>query len=276
MMRKLIDQISSNGRQIIEILALVTVAIILCFVNLPDIFKKYLGEYALSSLGNFFWRIAIMRGKYIESVFLFFAVLIAIRKFNHDFIMNRKLVYHDYSYVWYWICAKILGIKSCDLVLVPIHMQFKLVIRATFSEYPLDEKEYPVDETEADIKVSMVNRGETNGEINLILEDTYTIDEKQIPKTKLGLRTIKVSRNNGNDNTRHFSPKFIDKITNVITEPKGKLNVNIYATTNPMNTKHIAKRIFGLGERGNVEHLYVFQQRKDGRRHFDNEGKKIY
>jgi len=43
-----------------------------------------------------------------------------------------------------------------------------------------------------------------------------------------------------------------------------------------MNTKHIGKRAFGLGERGNVEHLYVFQQSKDGRRRFEEKGRKIF
>ena len=275
MMRKLINNISSNERQIIEMLVLVIAVIIPCFVNLQDIFKEYLNDHPLSP-DNFIWHIAIMRGEHVESVILFFAVLIAIRKFNQGYTMNRKRLYHDYCYSWYWFCAKILGIKSCDLVLVPIHMQFKLVIRATFSEYPLDEKEYPVDDTESDIIVSIFNSEEQSREVNLILEDTYTIDEKQIPKTKSGLRTIKVSRNNGNDNAHHFSQKYIDKITNVIAELKGKPNINIFATTNLMNTKHIAKRVFGSGERGNVEHLYVFQQEKDGRRCFDNNGKKIY
>lgn len=56
----------------------------------------------------------------------------------------------------------------------------------------------------------------------------------------------------------------------------GKTIINIYATTNPLNTKHIAKRAFGLGNRGNVEHLYVFQQRKDGIRRFEEKGKKVF
>lgn len=95
--------------------------------------------------------------------------------------MNRMRVYHDYSYTWYWVCAKILGITSCDLVLVPIYMQFKLVIRATFSEYPLDGTEYPVAENESESKVSELNHKKTKGEINLVLEDTYIIEERQLP-----------------------------------------------------------------------------------------------
>lgn len=190
--------------------------------------------------------------------------------------MNRMRVYHDYSYTWYWVCAKILGITSCDLVLVPIYMQFKLVIRATFSEYPLDGTEYPVAENESESKVSELNHKKTKGEINLVLEDTYIIEERQLPKSKREHRTIKISRNSSADNSRHFSQKFIDEIIKCVRGLKGKVTINVYATTNLINTKYIAKRAFGLGERGNVKHLYVFQQSKDGRRRFEEKGKKIY
>ena len=274
-MKKPIEKISSNVRQILEIVALIIATSVPWVVNLQEIFKEYLANHPISP-DNFFWQAAFRMGKPVASVVLFFAVLIVIRKLNQGFVMNRKRVYHDYCYMWYWFCSKILGIKSCDLVLVPIHMQFKLVIRATFPEYPLDETEYPVVENEADSKVSILNQEEPAREINLILEDTYAIEERQIPKSKKGCKTIKISRNNGADNSRHFSQKYIEAIIKCVRGLKGKVLVNIYATTNPLNTKHIAKRAFGLGERGNVEHLYVFQQSKDGRRRFEEKGRKIY
>ena len=155
-------------------------------------------------------------------------------------------------------------------------MQFKLVIRATFPEYSLDESEYPVIENESESKVSELNPMEPTKEINLVLEDTYAIEERQIPKSKQDYRTIKISRGNGADGSRHFSQKYIETIIKCVRGLRGKVTVNVYATTNPLNTKHIAKRAFGLGERGNVEHLYVFQQSKNGRRRFEENGKKIF
>ena len=274
-MKKLCEKISSNGRQILEIVALIIVTSIPWVVDLQEIFKEYLANHPISP-DDFFWQVAFRMGKPVASVVLFFAVLIGIRKFNQGFVMNRKRVYHDYCYAWYWFCAKILGIKSCDLVLVPIHMQFKLVIRATFQEYPLDETDYPVVEKESDSKVSETNQEKPTREINLVLEDTYAIEARQIPKSKQGYRTIKISRNSGADNSRHFSQKYIEAIIKCVRGLKGKVSVNVYATTNPMNTKYIAKRAFGLGERGNVEHLYVFQQGKDGRRRFEEKGRKVF
>ena len=272
-MKKLCEKISSNGRQILEIIALIIATSIPWLADLQEIFKEYLTNHPISP-DDFFWQAAFRMGKPVASVILFFAVLIRIRKFNQGFVMNRKRVYHDYCYAWYWFCAKILGIKSCDLVLVPIFMQFKLIIRATFSEYPLDETEYPVEEKE--ITISELNHENLDEEINLVLEDTYIIEERQIPKSKQKYRTIKISRNNGADHSRHFSQKYIEGIINCVRGLRENASINVYATTNPLNTKHIAERAFGLGERGNIKHLYVFQQTKDGRRRFEEKGKIIF
>jgi aspartokinase len=96
-----------------------------------------------------------------------------------------------------------------------------------------------------------------------------------LPKNKRSLETIKISRNN-NDNSRHFSQQYIDAVINCVASLKNNTSVNVYATTNPMNTKYIAKRAFGSGDRGNVDHLYVFQQSKNGNRNFEMQGRKIY
>jgi len=274
-MTKLREVISSNGRQLLETVVLIIVTSIPWVVDLQEIFKEYLSNHPISP-DEFLWQVTLRSGNLVASIILVFFVLMRIRVFNQGFVMNSKRVYHDYCYAWYWFCAKILGIKSCDLVLVPIHMQFKLVIRATFPEYPLDETEYPVVENESDSSVSETNQDDSTKEINLVLEDTYVIEARQIPKSKRGYRTIKISRNSGADNSRHFSQKFIETIIKCVRGLKGKVSVNIYATTNPMNTKHIGKRAFGLGERENVEHLYVFQQSKDGRRRFEEKGRKIF
>lgn len=274
MIRHVIDKISDNERQIFEIIVLIFTACIPFWVNLKNIFNDYLNEQPLSP-DNFIWQLPIRGSKSIGAVVLILIALHFIRKFNKDYVMNSKRVYHNYPYFWYWFCAKVLGIDKCNLVLVPIHMQFKLVIRATFQDYPLDVQDYPIESDESTIKVNTLNRNASENEVNFILEDTYVISDKQIPKEKRELKTIKISRNN-NDNSRHFSQKYIDTIVNCTAELKDNANINIYATTNPMNTKYIAKRAFGSAERGNIKHLYVFQQNRDGNRNFELRGRKIF
>lgn len=179
--------------------------------------------------------------------------------------MNRGNVYHQYPYGWYWFCAKILGIQRCNLVRVPIYMLFMLVIRSTFAEYPLEESAYPVIENEPNVTTSIKNEEAGGKCVNLILEDTYTIDNQQLPDSKQGLRTVKISRNTG-DTGRHFSQIFIGAVINTVRDFDQNTVVNIFATTNPMNTKHIASRAFALADRGNIQNLFVFQQNNsDGR-----------
>jgi len=273
--KKILNFLSSNTRQVMEVVIVIIAALVPFVVDLQELFKEYLGSNPLTP-DNFIWQFAIKGRKYFASIILIFATLIAIRRVNKEYVMNNKRLYHNYSYAWYWFCAKVLGIQKCNLALVPIYTQFKLAINGTFCDYPLDETEYPVVDNEPDSKVTQTNWDNHNSEINFILEDTYVISERQIPKAKRGLKTIKVSRNNGDDHSGHFSQIFINKITNCVRGLERGSIINVFATTNPMNTVHIAKRAFGSGERGNVKHLYVFQQGNSKKRIFKEKGKKIF
>ena len=54
------------------------------------------------------------------------------------------------------------------------------------------------------------------------------------------------------------------------------VTVNIFATTNPVNTRYIAQNTFQLANRDNIECLYVYQQSSVGNRNFESKGHKIY
>ncbi len=273
--KKVFDFIKCNTLQIMETIALIIAFVVPNFINIQEVFKGYLAENVLAP-DNFFYYLAISHGGLLASIIFSIALWILItRKINKDYVMNKIRLYHDYSYGWYWFCAKILGIKQCSLVLVPIFMQFKLVIRGTFDVYPLNMNEFPPIDNEADCKVTKMNTKLKTDEINLILEDTYSIQVEQIPKEKRDLSTIKISRNNGISRGRHFSQKFIESTIDEIRKIKHISMLNIFSTTNPMNTEHIAKRVFTLDTRGNIDHIYVFQQSSDKKRNFENKGHKI-
>ncbi len=274
-MKGFINRIANNGIQIIEIVILVLCSSIPFVFNAAELFAEYLASTKLDP-GNAVSYLVIRAGNAAIAVAIFFIVLWRIRSHNKEFLMNRGNAYHQYPYWWYWLCAKILGIRKCNLVRVPIYMQFKLVIRGTFPEYPLDEASYPAAENESKTKIVVNNSDADKKEINLILEDSYAIDTRQIPKEKLGLRTIKISRNDGNCQGRHFSQQYIETVINTIREMEKGAVVNIFATTNPMNTWHIASRAFALADRGNLEHLYVFQQKNSTERLFEAKRRKIY
>ena len=185
-------------------------------------------------------------------------------------------IYHNYPYWLYWYCAKILGYGKCDLVLVPINMQFKLVIRGTFSEYPIIDDDYPPIENEK-CTVTITNEKNKTTELNLILEDTYSINS--IPANKRALKTIRITRQGLNNAGRHFCESFVEATMEEIRSQAERITVNVFATTNPKNSLHIAKRVFKAASRANVSHLYVFQQNKNkatDRWYFEERGHKIY
>ena len=274
-MKKLFGWISSNERQVIELIILFAATIIPFFIDLHELFKDYLSESTLST-DNFFWLIAIEKGKGFAAIIIFCALLMLIRRINKDFVMNHKYLYHDYCYAWYWVCAKILGIRKCNLELVPINMQFKLVLRGTFAEYPFEISEYPSIDDEPECHVSITDSNIASSEINMIIEDTYIIERRQIPESKQCIKTITITRNDGTDHSRHFSQQLINAVVNSARSICDASVVNVFSTTNSLNTKHIASSAFGLSERGNINHLYVFQQEKNGIRKFEPDGYKIY
>ncbi len=267
--------IKSNARQLLEILLLIAILAVFLFIDTNELFSEYL-KNTYPTPENIIGYFEVSHGKWVVSIVAFFVLLYFIRRFNKDFVMNSQRVYHDYCYWWYWLCAKILGIRSCNLVLVPIYMQFMLVIRGTFEEYPLNEEDYPVIKNESECKITINNPESNQSEINIILEDTYVIGDGQIPKEKSELYTLRISRNDGKSNDRHFSQVFIKAVISSVRKYNHLPTVNLFATTNPKNTVHLANRAFGLGERGNIGHLFVFQQSSQGFRVFDSKGHKIY
>ena len=275
----MVKKIKANFRQLGEIIALVIVAFGVYILDISSLFKNYLMEYELKpEIGNIILYYLLNFGNIGFLIVLLGGLLKIFREFNKDFIMNSSNVYHDYPFFWYWFCARILGIKKCNLILVPIYMQFKLVIEDIFNEYPLDEADFPVIKDEVDSAVEKINTGMDMelSEMNLILEDTYVIELRQIPFSKKNLPTIKISRNINNDHTRHFSPKFIQKISEEIRKLPQINRINIYATTNPMNTLRIIRTTFKMADRGNVDHIFVYQQENKGIRVFCEKGYKIY
>lgn len=273
----MVKKIKANFRQLGEIIALVIVVLGVYILDISSLFKNYLMEYELKpELGNIILYYLLNFGNIGLSIVLFWGVLKFFREINKEFIMNNSNVYHDYPFFWYWFCARILGIKKCNLILVPIYMQFKLVIEDIFDEYPLDEDDFPVIKDEADSDVEEINMDMELSEMNLILEDTYVIESRQIPFSKKDLPTIKISRNINNNHTRHFSPKFIQKISEEIRKLPQINRINIYATTNPMNTLRIIRTTFKMADRGNIDHIFVYQQKNKGIRVFCEKGYKIY
>lgn len=147
-------------------------------------------------------------------------VLSKVRKANKEKLFNTKNVYHDYPYLWYWICAKILGYVKCNLKRIPIDLQFKLILEDTFFECDVGtEYVYPKIENEQ-IEIRKRNWLMSSQEINLVLADTYPIEKYQLPNTKSGLPTLEIIRKRL-DKSRYYSPQFDSKIVDEVRNLPG-------------------------------------------------------
>lgn len=269
-------KLKANFVQIVEIIILIVAFILPYILDIPSWFSDYLSNHKPEpTAGSFIPYYILKTGNTAIALGLLVVAFWRIRKYNKDFVMNNDNVYHDYPFLWYWFSAKVLGIKKCNLIFVPIYMQFKLVVGNIFQEFPLDDADFPIIENEPSCTIVKKNMVTDLHEVNLILEDTYVIESKQIPARKKSLPTIKVSRNN-NSHTRHFSPNFVDAITEELRNLPHVSVVNVYATTNPMNTLRIARAAFRMADRGNIDHVVVYQQNRSGIRKFAGKGYKVY
>lgn len=266
LIKKVKNIIIDSGREYLQLLSLCICFVFPKLVNLSEIFRTILGGqkpdfetakyYYLMISGN--WVIGLLLALYVLFTF--------IRKSNKETILNKGNVYHKHNYAWYWICSKILGYDKCNLVLVPIQMQFKLVLRDTFKEFPFNEGIFPNECCPANVTTK--NENNQSNKFTLIIEDTYPIKDIQIPEKYLNMYLIRITRLSDKIGKRVYCEEFIDSIVKEIRLLPEDSIVNIFATTNPKNTYEIAKKGFFLAERSNIAKVNVFQQDQDGERKF--------
>lgn len=209
----------------------------------------------------------------IGFIFMCFILIKYFRSWNKEVILNKGNIYHNHSYYWYLFCSKILGYDKCDLILVPLYMQFKLVLNDVFKEYPFDKNLFPEEEYEIEVNKKIKNI--ENKKVTFILEDTYPIDNKMIPNSFIENNTIKIKIKSKKIGKRIYSEKFIDAIIEILRELPNETILNIFATTNPKHTYNIIKKGITSGERSNIKNLYVFQQQATEDRKFTNKAYKI-
>lgn len=272
-MKSFISKMIDKRRELLQTVLLVGCVIFPEVVNLSGIIRTLFGGrspdfstakyYYLMKSGN--WTIGIILAVVVLCKY--------IRKFNQDKIIYMGNIYHDHSYCWYWFCSRILGYKKCNLILVPIYTQYKLVIRDTFKEYPLPGKDF----LEKDFEIEIIKTdSDVKNEVNLILEDTYPIIDSQIPDSQKDLYTIRIKQIRDGNTARVYSPEFVETICKEVRELPDGSTVYVYATTNPKHNYEIAKKVFALANRGNLKGLFIYQQDRYGERNFTQRSKNLY
>lgn len=273
-MKSIYERIKNNIRPILQLLLLVGVFFAPRIFKITELIKTPPKLEASQKICDYIFYFAWKGGDWAIGVFFLIVVLFIIRKWNKIYMFNRGNYYKQYRYGWYQICSKILGYSECNLIQVPIYMQFKLVLNDTFDKYNCGEFDKKENDT---ISVSKSNFSHETDEVNVMISDTYPLSLSQLPEIKKNIPTLLISRNNTNDVNRYDSPELVRCVVNEVRSLNNNIKkVNVYATTNPLNTKNIASSAFKLGGRDNFNEVRVFQQERDGIRKFNNKGIVVY
>lgn len=273
-MKSIYKKLIANIRPICQIIGLVVVFLLPSLMNISDKVEKQPELTASQDFKDYIFYYIWNKGNLAIGIFLFVLAVFVVRKWNKEYMFNKGDEYKNYPYFWYWTCAKFLGYSECNLILVPIYMQFKLILRDTFCKYYCGELDRKSDDI---ISVQKLNFTGALNEVNIIISDTYPIEENQIPIGKRSKPTIIISRDNAVDHNRYDSPELVQNVVNEVRNlPINIKKVNIYATTNTHNTREIVQNAFKLGERSNIDLIIVFQQERTGNRKFEKKGKVVY
>lgn len=205
-------------------------------------------------------------------------VLSFFRKINKEEILNKGNGYHRHPYWTYVYCNAVLGYRKCRLKLVPVPMQFKLVVHDVFPEFLCIEGIHDIEPSIDEIRMTVKGdeRGYTSC-MNLVLADTYSIRPEQLPDNVTENTTMFIDRTVKRENTRYDSENLVKRTISEVRHPPANVDaVYVFATLNPMNCFNIANEAFAVGGRSNFRHLYVFPQDQDTIWSFADKGLKIY
>ena len=266
------NKIKESVSSIIQLLILIMFAVLPFVIDISKLVGEKIGKTINANMEEIAISFLLSCSNAVISIALFIVAFWMVRRINKGKAFNHlKNVYHDYPHWWYWICAKVLGYNSCNLILVPIHMQYKLVLNSVFKIY--EPGEYPKKEDDEIVIRETKGTSCNTSVVNLVFIDTYLIQSSQLPDVVKEFKTIYIQRYNG-DNNRYQSEKFVNEINNVVRKlPSSVEQVNIFSTTNPWHTYQIASNVFTTGDRNNIQRIVVYQQEKDGNRIFGKKGK---
>lgn len=201
---------------------------------------------------------------YIIYIIFFFFFLYLIRKYTkkRSFTDATANFYANYPFFVYWIAAKVLGYGSVNLIMIPVYLQFKLVLRKTFDNIIADATLDEVDNEK--ISVTRENMENNSTVLNIYLSDTYNVTIDKIPEILQNNPTIKILRKDNKNHIRIYSKMFVKKIEEIVSEYKNEYStINIFAYTNTLHNKKIAEKCFIIGRRNKLNKLVVFQCEKE-------------
>lgn len=256
--------------ELIKILAPIFVVVSSFYYDLSSVI--YTDLDAPNSFFSLVFSIALTYGSPASGLFLALLIGYYIYKSNNKKIFNLKGIYISKEFVFK--IASYVGYQECNLVNMPIYIQYRLLIRRVFTKFTIAS--FNIEENDSPCIVPQIEIFSSPTELDtmiLILEDTYEIKnnqiEDQISKISSNKRIqIKISRYSGTK-IRKCDLSFVNAIRQVIAHYATNTTIHIFATTNPKNNMRIFEQCFASLERDTIKKIYVYDQSKDGERIFD-------
>ena len=201
-------------------------------------------------------------------VVLALQVLTFFRNKNSNQVFNSNgNIYYDYSYATYIIAAKVLGYNQVQLAGVPIGMQYKLVLRGTFSNIIVDvwDNHYvDVVSTKAKeyVRVEKENfNGNHNKKMNLVISDTYRIESSSIDEKYVENPTIRIESCFTDSEIRYLNKPLVNKVRQVLQKEVDETvkELYVFSSANPKNNLDIITSCFRKFGRFQIQKVFVVQ-----------------
>ncbi|HGA1340903.1 TPA: acyltransferase, partial [Streptococcus suis] len=189
------------------------------------------------------------------------SLLMIFRKNNAERTYNDgHSVYLHNCYKRLWIAANILGYRKLQLIGVSIPMQFELIINGVFSEFISESSVVQYDEFQGEIIVEYPIENKKNKVVNLLVCDTYDIPLEKLASDYLENTTVKISSQRKYSGNRYNNPQLVSTVREEVQKIVNTYNeVNLFMTTNPLNTQRIVGKSFLTLDRSGFDKVSVIQ-----------------
>ena len=256
--------------ELIKILAPIFVAVSSFYYDFSRVI--YTDLDAPNSFFSLVFSIALTYGSLAGGLFLALLIGYYIYKSNNKKTFNLKGIYISKEFVFK--IASYVGYQECNLVNMPIYIQYRLLISRVFTKFTIAS--FNIEENDSHCIVPQIEIFSSPTELDtmiLILEDTYEIKnnqiEDQISKISSNKRIqIKISRDSGTK-IREYDLRFVNVIRTVVAQYAPNTTLHIFETTNSKNNLGIFEQCFASLERDTIKQIYVYEQNKGGERIFD-------
>lgn len=200
---------------------------------------------------------------YLIGALLFFTVLNFWKKQNANKLFNANgNIYYSFFYPFFWIASNILGYEKVQLAGIPLQLQYKLVLRGTFPQIITDawENHYDKNENSELVEITYSKKITRNKEINLIISDTYFINDEEISLEYRELSSIRVTSKL--KDRRYLNNELVQKTREAMgtIRANGYTSVYVLSTANPQNNLNIINSTFRFFGRFVGAKIYVMQK----------------